>query len=67
MTDMCQRPSVAPRQFKSLALPDYFRGPLGGGMQHDCSEFARIFLDKLETEMKQSGKIENINLRYLEG
>ena len=49
----CLRPVVAPRQFKTLALPDFFRGA-GGGEQHDCSEFARIFLDKIESELKQS-------------
>jgi ubiquitin C-terminal hydrolase len=35
--------------------------------QHDSSEFARIFLDKLESELKQSSNLENINKKYLEG
>ncbi len=64
---MSKRPNIAPRQFKTLALPDFFKAPLGScGEQHDCSEFARIFLDKLESEIKQSS-VENINLKYLEG
>ena len=66
MGPLSHRPLVTPRQFKALALPDFFRGS-GGGLQHDCSEFARIFLDKLESELKQSGKIPNINQLYLEG
>ena len=28
---LSDRPTVAPRAFKALALPDFFRGPSGGG------------------------------------
>jgi ubiquitin C-terminal hydrolase len=51
-----------------LALPDNFKRKLGElDEQHDSSEFARIFLDKLESELKQISNIENINKKYLEG
>ena len=47
------RPTIAPKLFKNLALPENFKGRLGfGGEQHDTSEFARIFLDKIENELK---------------
>ena len=59
---------MAPKLFLSLALPDNFKGRHGfGGEQHDASEFARIFLDKIERDLKLSPKLENINKRYLEG
>ena len=68
LTNKSIRPTVAPKLFQSMALPDNFKGRHGfGGEQHDTSEFARIFLDKIEREIKMSPKLENINKRYLEG
>jgi hypothetical protein len=49
---MSIRPTIAPRSFKTLSLPENFKRKLGElDEQHDSSEFARIFLDKLESEL----------------
>jgi hypothetical protein len=57
---------VAPRAYKTLALPSYFKA--NAGEQHDCSEFARVMLDQLESEIKKAGpSIRNINSEYIEG
>lgn len=60
------RNQVAPRSFKSLALPEFFRQN-GGYEQHDSQEFVNMFLDKLDGEFKKSSELENLTSKYLEG
>jgi hypothetical protein len=55
------RPAVAPRPLR-VSLPDFFKN----SEQHDCSEFAKLFLDKLETELK-SCNLPNIIENHLGG
>ncbi|TNV85471.1 hypothetical protein FGO68_gene12743 [Halteria grandinella] len=60
------RNQIAPRQFKALALPDFFRQN-GGYEQHDSQEFVNMFLDKIDRELKQSTELENLTQKYIEG
>jgi ubiquitin C-terminal hydrolase len=54
------RQFINPAQFRAT-LPPFFRS---GYDQHDCSEFAKIVLDKLEQETKSQ---ENLTSKYFEG
>lgn len=55
------RKSIAPRAFRST-LPGFFQGY----EQHDSSEFARLLLDKLESELRTSQQEDYIQ-KHIEG
>jgi ubiquitin C-terminal hydrolase len=55
------RPTIRPHSLKS-ALPEFFQN----FQQHDCSEFAKVFLDQLEKEVKAMEK-RNIIYDHFQG